>query len=97
MYYTPFVNAYRKMCEGKQHLFFPKQKNFFQLLFRCRSQNLYKKNLYAEVVRDASSRADNENGTPTSSESRVTILMRSGEGSRKDQRVLGIHLRLSIK
>lgn len=85
------------MCERKQHLFLPKQNNLFQLLFYCRSQNLYKKNLYAEAIRDASSRADNENVTPTSNKSRVTILMWSGEGSRKDQRVLGIHLRLSIK
>lgn len=93
----PSVNTYRIMCERKQHLFLPKQNNLFQLLFYCRSQNLYKKNLYAEAIRDASSRADNENVTPTSNKSRVTILMWSGEGSRKDQRVLGIHLRLSIK
>ncbi|XP_054059906.1 pro-epidermal growth factor isoform X2 [Rissa tridactyla] len=39
-----------------------------------RSQNLYKKNLYAEVVRDASSRADNENVTPTSSKSRFAVV-----------------------
>ncbi|NXP02498.1 EGF factor, partial [Thinocorus orbignyianus] len=39
-----------------------------------RYQNLYKKNLYAEVVRDASSRADNENVTPTSSKSRFAVV-----------------------
>ncbi|KAM6361371.1 pro-epidermal growth factor [Alca torda] len=39
-----------------------------------RSQNSYKKNLYAEVVRDASSRADNENVTPTSSKSRFAVV-----------------------
>lgn len=85
------------MCERKLHLFLPKQKNLFQRLFCCRSQNLYKKNLYAEAIRDASSRADNENVTPTSNKFQVTILMWSGKGSRKDQSVLGIHWRLSIK
>ncbi|NXV13847.1 EGF factor, partial [Cepphus grylle] len=39
-----------------------------------RYQNSYKKNLYAEVVRDASSRADNENVTPTSSKSRFAVV-----------------------
>ncbi|KAM6301245.1 pro-epidermal growth factor [Aegotheles albertisi] len=38
-----------------------------------RSQNLYKKNLYAEAVRDASSCADNENVTPTSNKSRFAV------------------------
>jgi len=95
--YVPAVNTYRIMRERKQHLLLPKQNNLFQLLFCCRSQNLYKKNLCAEVVRDTSSHTDNENVTPTGNKSRVTILMWSGEGSRKDQRVLGIHLRLSIK
>lgn len=95
--YAPSVNTHSIMCERKQHLFFPKQNNLFQLLFCCRSPNLYRKNLYAEAIREASSRADNENVTATSNKSQVTILMWSGEGSRKDQRVLGIHLRLSIK
>ncbi|XP_068259540.1 pro-epidermal growth factor isoform X2 [Nyctibius grandis] len=35
-----------------------------------RSQNLYKKNLYAEAIRDGSSGADSENVTPTSNKSR---------------------------
>ncbi|KAK2519884.1 Egf [Columba guinea] len=39
-----------------------------------RSQNLYKKNLYAEAIRDASSRADNENVTPTSNKSRFAVV-----------------------
>ncbi|XP_029878402.1 pro-epidermal growth factor isoform X4 [Aquila chrysaetos chrysaetos] len=39
-----------------------------------RSQNLYKKNLYAEAIRDASSRADNENVTPTSNKSRFAVI-----------------------
>ncbi|NXN33365.1 EGF factor, partial [Nycticryphes semicollaris] len=39
-----------------------------------RYQNLYKKNLYAEVVRDASSCADNENVTPTSSKSQFSVV-----------------------
>ncbi|XP_026703808.1 pro-epidermal growth factor isoform X2 [Athene cunicularia] len=39
-----------------------------------RSQNLYKKNLYAEAIRDASSNADNENMTPTSNKSRFAVV-----------------------
>ncbi|KAM6071567.1 pro-epidermal growth factor isoform 2-T2 [Theristicus caerulescens] len=39
-----------------------------------RSQNLYKKNLYAEAIRDASSRADNENVTPTSNKSQFVVV-----------------------
>ncbi|NXG64577.1 EGF factor, partial [Hemiprocne comata] len=39
-----------------------------------RSQNLYKKNLYAEAVGDASSRADKENVTPTSNKSRFAVV-----------------------
>ncbi|KAF1483604.1 Pro-epidermal growth factor, partial [Pygoscelis antarcticus] len=39
-----------------------------------RYQNLYKKNLYAEAIRDASSRADNENVTPTSNKSRFAVV-----------------------
>uniref|UniRef100_A0A8C8B0F5 Pro-epidermal growth factor n=1 Tax=Otus sunia TaxID=257818 RepID=A0A8C8B0F5_9STRI len=39
-----------------------------------RSQNLYKKNLYAEAIRDASSHADNENVTPTSNKSRFAVV-----------------------
>ncbi|NXC12608.1 EGF factor, partial [Corythaeola cristata] len=49
-------------------------KIMFQLLFCCRSQNLYKKNLYAEAIREASSRADNENVTPTSNKSRFAVV-----------------------
>lgn len=86
-----------RMMWKQQHLFLSKQNNLLQLLFCCRSQNLYKKNLCAEAIRAASSRADNESVTPTGNKSLVTILMWSGEGIRKDQRVLGIHLRLSIK
>uniref|UniRef100_A0A8C8RRU4 Pro-epidermal growth factor n=1 Tax=Pelusios castaneus TaxID=367368 RepID=A0A8C8RRU4_9SAUR len=69
-------------------------------VYRYRSQNIYKKNSYAEAIRDVCSGGSNtesENVTPTSSKPRVTILIWSGEGSRKDQRALGIHLRLSIK
>ncbi|XP_061334554.1 pro-epidermal growth factor isoform X2 [Pezoporus flaviventris] len=39
-----------------------------------RSQNLYRKNLYAEAIREASSRADNENVTPTSNKSRFAVV-----------------------
>ncbi|NXM35088.1 EGF factor, partial [Oxyruncus cristatus] len=39
-----------------------------------RSQNLYKKNLYAEAIRDASSRADSENVTPTSNKSLFAVV-----------------------
>ncbi|NXO55367.1 EGF factor, partial [Aramus guarauna] len=39
-----------------------------------RSQNLYKKNLYAEAIRDASSPADNENMTPTSNKSQLAVV-----------------------
>ncbi|NWR72546.1 EGF factor, partial [Centropus unirufus] len=39
-----------------------------------RYQSLYKKNLYAEVIRDASSHTDNENVTPTSNKSRFVIV-----------------------
>ncbi|XP_053922285.1 pro-epidermal growth factor isoform X2 [Cuculus canorus] len=39
-----------------------------------RSQNFYKKNLYAEAIRDASSHTDNENVTPTSNKSRFVIV-----------------------
>ncbi|KAF1541505.1 Pro-epidermal growth factor, partial [Eudyptes schlegeli] len=39
-----------------------------------RYQNLYKKNLCAEAIRDASSRADNENVTPTSNKSRFAVV-----------------------
>ncbi|KAM6429477.1 pro-epidermal growth factor [Rhynochetos jubatus] len=39
-----------------------------------RSQNLYKENLYADAIRDASSRVDNENVTPTSNKSRFAVV-----------------------
>ncbi|XP_054681478.1 pro-epidermal growth factor isoform X3 [Grus americana] len=39
-----------------------------------RSQNLYKKNLYAEAIGDASSPADNENVTPTSNKSQLAVV-----------------------
>ncbi|NXI92150.1 EGF factor, partial [Psophia crepitans] len=39
-----------------------------------RSQNLYKKNLYAEAIRDASSPVDNENVTPTGNKSRFAVV-----------------------
>uniref|UniRef100_A0A8C6ISX6 Pro-epidermal growth factor n=1 Tax=Melopsittacus undulatus TaxID=13146 RepID=A0A8C6ISX6_MELUD len=39
-----------------------------------RSQNLYRKNLYAEAIREASSRADNENVTATSNKSRFAVV-----------------------
>ncbi|XP_009067760.1 PREDICTED: pro-epidermal growth factor-like, partial [Acanthisitta chloris] len=39
-----------------------------------RSQNLYKKNLYAEAIRDDSSRADSENMTPTSNKSQFAVV-----------------------
>ncbi|NXL31921.1 EGF factor, partial [Glaucidium brasilianum] len=39
-----------------------------------RSQNLYKKNLYAEAIRDASSNTDDENVTPTSNKSRFAVV-----------------------
>ncbi|XP_075607562.1 pro-epidermal growth factor isoform X2 [Balearica regulorum gibbericeps] len=38
------------------------------------SQNLYKKNLYAEAIGDASSPTDNENVTPTSNKSRLVVV-----------------------
>ncbi|NXC51289.1 EGF factor, partial [Penelope pileata] len=44
-----------------------------------RSQSFYKKNLYAEAIRDASSRADSENVTPTCNKSRFAVVKeRSG-------------------
>ncbi|XP_042727987.1 pro-epidermal growth factor isoform X2 [Lagopus leucura] len=39
-----------------------------------RSQNFYKKNHYAEAIRDASSRADNENVTPTCNKSQFAVV-----------------------
>uniref|UniRef100_A0A8C3B4P4 Pro-epidermal growth factor n=1 Tax=Cairina moschata TaxID=8855 RepID=A0A8C3B4P4_CAIMO len=39
-----------------------------------RSQNLYKKNLYAEAIRDASSHTDNENVTLTCNKSRFAVV-----------------------
>ncbi|GAB0188982.1 pro-epidermal growth factor [Grus japonensis] len=39
-----------------------------------RSQNLYKENLYAEAIGDASSPADNENVTPTSNKSQLAVV-----------------------
>ncbi|XP_062430858.1 pro-epidermal growth factor [Rhea pennata] len=39
-----------------------------------RSQNFYKKNLYAEAIRDGSSRADNENVTPTCNKPRFAVV-----------------------
>ncbi|NXF38451.1 EGF factor, partial [Nyctibius bracteatus] len=39
-----------------------------------RYQNFYKKNLYAEAIRDASSGADSENVTPTSNKSRFAVV-----------------------
>ncbi|NXX80875.1 EGF factor, partial [Urocolius indicus] len=39
-----------------------------------RYQNLYKKNLYVEAIQYASSRADNENVTPTSNKSRIAFV-----------------------
>ncbi|KFU94504.1 Pro-epidermal growth factor [Chaetura pelagica] len=39
-----------------------------------RSQSLYKKSLYAEVIRDGSSRADKENATPTSNKSQLVVV-----------------------
>ncbi|NXD62642.1 EGF factor, partial [Eolophus roseicapillus] len=39
-----------------------------------RYRNLYKKNLYAEAIREASSRADNENVTATSNKSRFAVV-----------------------
>uniref|UniRef100_A0A8D2MCT6 Pro-epidermal growth factor n=1 Tax=Zonotrichia albicollis TaxID=44394 RepID=A0A8D2MCT6_ZONAL len=44
------------------------------LLFCCRSQNLYKKNLCAEAIRAASSRADNESVTPTGNNSLFAVF-----------------------
>ncbi|KAM9381860.1 pro-epidermal growth factor [Phaethornis superciliosus] len=59
----------------------------FLLTYCHRSQNLYKKNLYAEVVGDGSSRADSENVTPTSNKSRFAVVQecsRSLETQRVD-------------
>ncbi|OXB84838.1 UNVERIFIED_CONTAM: hypothetical protein H355_015960 [Colinus virginianus] len=39
-----------------------------------RSQNFYKKNRYAEAIRDASSRTDNENVTPTCNKSQFAVV-----------------------
>ncbi|XP_051474972.1 pro-epidermal growth factor isoform X2 [Apus apus] len=39
-----------------------------------RSQSLYKKSLYAEAIRDGSSRADKENATPTSNKSQLVVV-----------------------
>uniref|UniRef100_A0A8V0XEN7 Pro-epidermal growth factor n=1 Tax=Gallus gallus TaxID=9031 RepID=A0A8V0XEN7_CHICK len=39
-----------------------------------RSQNFYKKNRYAEAIRDASSHTDNENVTPTCNKSRFAVV-----------------------
>ncbi|NXK52707.1 EGF factor, partial [Chauna torquata] len=39
-----------------------------------RYQNFYKKNLYAEAIRDASSHSDNENVTPTCNKSQFAVV-----------------------
>ncbi|KAM9026597.1 pro-epidermal growth factor isoform 1-T1 [Ara ararauna] len=46
----------------------------FLAVYCHRSQNLYRKNLYAEAIREASSRADNENVTATTNKSRFAVV-----------------------
>ncbi|CAM4559537.1 unnamed protein product [Caretta caretta] len=49
-----------------------------------RSQNFYKKNPYAEAIRNASSSADSENVTPTSNKPRFIVVMaRNGHRERR--------------
>ncbi|NWI93532.1 EGF factor, partial [Pitta sordida] len=49
----------------------------FMAAYCHRSQNLYKNHLYTEAMRDASSRAGNENLTPTSNKSLFAIVKES--------------------